>query len=351
MFREVLFAGDDVLAYGRAGDPAAPLVITFGAIPPAGRLERAGFGDKFLADRQINALHVVPLKKQWYQTPEMAALLPLLQARRAGFGRCVLYGSSMGAYASLLYAARLDADGVIAFAPQMSIDPRKAPFDPRWRAIGQRLCFLDDEAVAESQAARGVSIFYDPFHPLDRRHALAFARDGVSFHPVPFAGHQVGHMLLQTGCLDSTAAGLIHDDFDWAPIRVRMRAHRSNAQTYWRGLFVASLDRRTHPRFARIALDGLVTATKDLRPRLFCTMARVAQRKDRADLVLAALEHAVRHGAAASAIQPLAKKLVGRVPEAALAALYAALPDGRPPPRPPMAAPGMLSRLRDIIGL
>jgi hypothetical protein len=345
--REVIFAGDDILAYTRSGTSAGPLVITFGAIPPTRNPGIGGFGDEFLFKRQIDAIHVVPLRKHWYQTVEMAALLPVLRARREAAGRCVLYGSSMGGYASLLYAGRLDADAVIAFSPQISIDPRKARFDKRWLAVGKTLTFIDDDAVGHSRAASNVTLFFDPFDRRDHRHVQGFAGPQVRAYPIPFAGHQVAGMLAQTGCLADLVTDLIHDRFAWAPIRNRMRAGRRATPTYWRGMFYSAMDRPRYARLARIALDGLVE-TGDVRPQLLCATARAAIRRRRFDVGLLAAQHAVRHGADARLIAPLAKELSGRVAETDIAGLVAAFPDEIGKTR--RRAPRILSRVREIVG-
>ena len=110
--------------------------------PPCGNLDDfwvtfSGFETReptatgFIRRDGAGALHVVNLRDDWFQTFDLEALVRLVQAFRPSTARLILFGSSMGAFASLAYSKVLGADLILIGGPQVVVDVDRTP-DLRW---------------------------------------------------------------------------------------------------------------------------------------------------------------------------------------------------------------------------
>jgi hypothetical protein len=96
----------------------------------------------------------------------------------------------MGAYAALNFARPLRADRVLSMMPQYSIDPKKVPFETRWRAEAAQTRFIFDFMDQPLKPDAKAYIVYDPLHKLDRAHAKAIARSSNCYLvPMPLIDH------------------------------------------------------------------------------------------------------------------------------------------------------------------
>lgn len=126
---------------------------------------------------------------------------------RGGYQRVIMTGSSMGAYAAILFGAMIGVERVVAFAPQTHLqrrvfdqfdgtDARTVRFDFKSR-------FADLALVLEDYPYKGqIEIFFGSAAH-DELHAKRLARfDGVRLHRLDTDDHNVAAELKTLGQLD-----------------------------------------------------------------------------------------------------------------------------------------------------
>lgn len=227
--RQELFRSKD-LAVRRVGTAGGTIVVTFDSFTNVPDLDRASFGEHFLAREGIDAVHVVNRLNRWYQHEEMAEVLAIVAAATRGYDRVFTYGSSMGGYAALRFARMLGADAAIALSPQFSVDPRVVPWESRWQPDIAQIRF---DELPFAPAARQY-VFFDPRDAADNRHAAMIAAAGPTVAvTLPNAGHPVGALLAETGALQWGLRAIIADTFDERGLRQQVRAGRRKSQHFY----------------------------------------------------------------------------------------------------------------------
>lgn len=226
----------------RVGARGGLCFVTFGSYTNDATLDRSGFAEEFLRDEGIDAIHVINRDNLWYQYPEIDEALAAVRSATAPYDRVITYGSSMGGYAALRFGHVCRADTGIAISPQFSLDPHVVPFENRWQADVARITFNER---AYTPLPRQY-IFYDSRMALDRGHFDAFAAAGGD--PVgvaiPYAGHPVGPILLETGVLKETVRAIVSGDFTVHDLQRRVRERRRRSQHHFFMLARRLQDRR-----------------------------------------------------------------------------------------------------------
>lgn len=224
--QQELFRSEN-LAVRRVGERGGTLVITFGSYTNEATLDRPGFAQEFLHEARIDAVHVINRCNRWYQHPERDEALATVAAVVRGYQRAITYGSSMGGYAALRYAVPCGADTAVALSPQFSVDPRLTPWEVRWQADVAQTRFDEPSYVP----AQRQYVFYDPRVALDARHVDLIAEAGpVDRIAIPYGGHPVGALLVETGSLQAAIRGIVADDFEPAAVRRQVRRERGASQ-------------------------------------------------------------------------------------------------------------------------
>jgi tetratricopeptide (TPR) repeat protein len=297
-----------------AGDA---LCVTFAPRESIPSVALPGFGEEFLRDAGIPAIHLTAATRHWWLTAEMPAAIAAIRAAAAPFRRIVAYGSSMGAYGALLHAKALGAQAVLTLSPVASPDPAKPPFERRWRRDVPGLDLAGDDLAAALPHDADLVLAFDPLQP-DAAHAarIAAAAPGrTRLLPVPFAGHPCGLLLAEAGLLaDLARAAILGQDDALAGFRARLRATRAGVPRYWRGLAERALG-AGRPALAVAAARRAVDLAPEA-PAGLDTLGRALSRAGAHDEAIAAL----RRAAALDPLNPL--------PLRALAAACAAA--GRP---------------------
>jgi pimeloyl-ACP methyl ester carboxylesterase len=116
----MFFDGKDIrIKVNLARPDDRKIIVTFTgrtSAPPSAM----GFGEAFLAKRNISAIHFISKDNHWWQTGEVKTGIEAL--RKNGIIRpdcdLTLYGSSMGGYAALMYSGELRPRRVVAISPQ-----------------------------------------------------------------------------------------------------------------------------------------------------------------------------------------------------------------------------------------
>jgi dienelactone hydrolase len=207
-------------------------VVTFDSYHEPRGVDRPGFGEAFFQTEGITAIHVMTHSNNWFQYPEMTALLALVRQASAGAERLLSYGSSMGGYAALRFASEIGAHAALALSPQFSLDPRKVPFETRWAPERRRIRFLDSLDGAITPGSRMI-LAYDSTLEADRRHAeLLAAETDIILLPLPYAGHPAGGFLNDARLLRPLVLTALDGSFD--PARFRRAAHaRRTESAHW----------------------------------------------------------------------------------------------------------------------
>jgi len=252
------------LVVRRVGSRGGLLVVTFGSYTNEATLDRSGFGEDFLRREQIDAIHVIPRENRWYQHPEMREALTAIAEAARSYDRVLTYGSSMGAYGALRFAHACGAQAAIALSPQYSVDPAVVPFENRWQPDVAKTHFAEPPfAPAPHQY-----IFYDPRMTLDAQHFALYAAAGpTTAIPMPFAGHPVGGLLVETGALQAAIRAIAADRFDPGEVRALVRAGRRQSQHQY-----YLLGRRAMARRPPLAL-ALLRKAADIEPESHITSA------------------------------------------------------------------------------
>jgi len=189
-------------------------VITFDSYHEPPGLERPGFGEAFFAHENITAIHVLSFGNDWFQYPETEGVLRLLRDAGRDAERLMTYGSSMGGYAALRFAAAVGAYSALALSPQYSVNRWRAPFETRWAADRRRIRFIRALEKPIEQVPLMV-LAYDPKISLDLRHVVRLTGEAdIEQLPIWFAGHPVGPFLNDVGLLRSLVLNVLKGDFE-----------------------------------------------------------------------------------------------------------------------------------------
>jgi hypothetical protein len=209
-------------------------------------LDRWGFGENFLRDRAVDAVHVIGRDNNWYQYPEMPDAMAAIARVSRGYRRVISYGSSMGGYAAIRYGGAAGAAAALAMSPQFSIDPTVVPFEWRWLEETRQIDFTLERSWTPAFVATAY-ILYDP-RTLDRRHMALFAARGyVVPVPMPHSGHSIARFLADCGLLQQAVLDAAHGALDAAALRRAARAELHRQSPHHARL----IDPARLPRFLR----------------------------------------------------------------------------------------------------
>ena len=187
-----------------------------------------GGGQGFVAITPFEFLNItrdIPTKKiflrdfavAWYQkglpgiAPDIDGVAAYLRdiIKKHSIRRVVTVGNSMGGYAALLFGTLIEADAVIAIAPQSFISPWKTilALDYRWRrflpaalrAVTNR-AYLDIRNVIRDRTRKGLyRVYYSATAFHDKMHALNLRGTGVELVRYEEGGHKLVKHLRDSG--------------------------------------------------------------------------------------------------------------------------------------------------------
>ena len=225
-----VFRSENLVVRTRLPHGSTRVIVTFAPWRSDPGLERPGFGEDFLAAHELDGIHVTCAGNDWYQYPEMPEVYETIRRAAAPYQSLVTYGVSMGGYQAIKAAAPLAANRVLAISPQVSVDPRKVPFETRW-AEAREIAFIDDEIIKGH--ARYV-VVYDPRSPLDAAHARKIAAVVGDQYQVlmPFAGHWVLRTWKEAQFTTKAVLTLLKSKRDTAGVRRMFRELRRKSPSY-----------------------------------------------------------------------------------------------------------------------
>ena len=282
-----LFRSADLLVR-RVGARGGLCFVTFGSYTNEATLERAGFAEEFLRDEGIDAIHVINRDNSWYQYREIGEALRAVRSATAPYDRVITYGSSMGGYAALRFGRLSRADTGIAISPQFSLDPRVVPFEDRWQADVARITFNERSYAPLPRQY----IFYDPRMALDRAHFDAFVAAGGDpiGVAIPYAGHPVGPILLETGVLKEAIRAIANASFAPHELQRQVRARRRLSQHHFFMLARRAKDRRPKLAIAFLRRAAAIQPESHIVSELAAALDRQGEHEEAGPLHRAAIE-------------------------------------------------------------
>lgn len=175
-----------------------------------------------------------------------------------GFDEVIFYGSSMGGFGALAFAAAAPGARIVAHVPQTSLRPDLVPFERRYRP-GQARGDWDDPRYADgaegARLARSVTVFYDPLHRLDRQHVARLPQANLMAMRCPFMGHRVPRLLQQLGILRPVVERAFNGTLRQAHFSTLLGRRKTNLG-YVRTLLDQGLE-RGHLRLVASAMDRI----------------------------------------------------------------------------------------------
>lgn len=204
--------------------PGEPLFMAFGGI--AGRMATIPPFEFFKLTRhlRVNKAYLRDLDQRWYHgglrgvtgsIGETADYLGCLRsACRAR--RTVVFGSSMGGYAALLFGSLIGVDAVHAFSPHTWLwDRRSIRNRDKLEALHEGFSgeYFDLSDVPGVGAGSGEDhVYYDVTDRKDRRQVAHLeAREGLHLHPYRGGGHNLVKYLKASGELENVVTASLMD--------------------------------------------------------------------------------------------------------------------------------------------
>ncbi len=226
-------------------DDGPILVVTFETVASirTRQPDQLPLGHAVARARGWSHLGLIARSDTWYRDPAVYACFDRLvdDGFFEDFDRVVFWGAGMAGYAAAAYSVTAPGATVILAAPQATLDPALAGWDPRFAEM-RRTSFTDRYGYAPdmTEGAGPVYVIFDPEQNLDAMHAALFARPHVTLLPCRNLGRDVGEALDQMRMLPSMLAAAATGAFDAKLFRTFYRGRR-NYLPYLRNL-LARLD-------------------------------------------------------------------------------------------------------------
>lgn len=237
-------------------DNSATLLVSFETMARIRADDDAALplGHRIAVDNGWSSLTLIARTETWFRDPALFAFFDRLvdEAFFEDFDRVVFFGAGPGGYAAAAYSVAAPGATVILVAPQATLDPSLAGWDPRF-AWMRRVSFTDRYGYAPDmvEGAGPVFLAHDPRVPLDAMHAALFARPFVTRLPCRGAGAGIATMLEQSG-ITAAVLRLAGEGRFGARAFWRLWRARRDHQPYLRGLVTALATQKRHWRAALV---------------------------------------------------------------------------------------------------
>jgi hypothetical protein len=223
-------------------------------------LARESWGYGFYAAEGWSHLGVMAFEKNWYRDETLFDFME--DKARAGFfegfGRVILTGTSMGAYAATAFANLVPGCTVVAFSPQSTLDKKLVPWEERF-ASGRKRDWSGRYRDATSCCGRAaaVLIIFDPYFPPDRMHAERYAGDNIHHLKSWYSSHKSAQFMRRADILKTVMRAAVAGQLS-PENYYRMFRSRRDLVWYYNGL-ADHLLARGHKKLAARLADHLVT--------------------------------------------------------------------------------------------
>lgn len=255
------------------------LVVTFESAN--GQTERPdgardSWGQKFLLAAGFAIVAVKPKVVEWYRGRDLHAFFrdPRFVALATNYDQRLFYGSSMGGFAALSFAAAVPGSNVLAHVPQSTLAPDLVPWERRFIEGRCRDWSGDFRDAAEGvRLSKKAYVTYDPFYKPDAMHVRRLEAKPLCPLKVPFASHGVPEVLLQLGIIKDLVLRAAEGAEDFFPALVRARKHLPS-------YYVGMAQRSRRPRVQMACLQRAAAIDPNNRDVLFTTYQQQYRLKD-----------------------------------------------------------------------
>ncbi|OYX41341.1 MAG: hypothetical protein B7Z02_16105 [Rhodobacterales bacterium 32-67-9] len=242
-------------------DESPILIVTFETVASIRQAQpgQLPLGYHVAKGRGWSHLCLIARSNTWYRDPAVYAFFDRLvdDAFFEDFDQVVFWGADMAGYAAAAFSVTAPGATVILGAPQATLDPAVAGWDPRFLEM-RRTSFTDRYGFAPdmTEGAGPVYVIFDPEQNLDAMHAALFARSHVTLLPCRNLGRDIGATLDQMRILPSLLAAAATGAFDAHMFRIFYRSRR-NYRPYLRNL-LARLDQDGRVRLAALLCRNVI---------------------------------------------------------------------------------------------
>jgi hypothetical protein len=208
---------------------------------------RYPWGYQFCAKNNYSQLGIMMTRRNdWFRQKPLADFFDELKETGffEQFDNVVFYGSSMGGYAALTYAACFPQARAVAFTPQTSLSHEHVPWETRFRRGYERGDWSFDRYADAAETVPKISraqVFYDPYYKLDNMHAKRLNYDNVDHFHCSFTEHKAPRLLLQMGILNEVTKKAIEGNLDAKTFNALYRKRR-DCIAYFRMLTMKSFE-------------------------------------------------------------------------------------------------------------
>lgn len=158
---------------------------------------------------------VTDRRRSWYNTPGLVGrVVDTLGALaiRAGIGRIVTLGNSMGGYGAILFANPLGATRAISFVPQFTMNDRVVR-EERWREYKAAMPPFYVDSLADCMVPPTRFFVLHGGRGRDRKHYMRFPTGGhIRHYILPLRTHAAAARMKPGGALDALIQALLDDD-------------------------------------------------------------------------------------------------------------------------------------------
>lgn len=270
------------------------------------KLDGTGFGGAFASKNEFDHVAIKTDSDDWYKSFPSEAFEKIeqfLANLHKSYITRATYGSSMGAYAAILFARDLRADVAFALSPQFDIAPS---WEERWAARAKEIGSIRTFGERELSPKCDYFVAFDPANP-DRLHFEEFAkvipRERLHAIKVPYGGHPVGYFLNASESLADLARTILAGTRP-PNCRNKTRSKRRTYPDYLFNLAGACLKRDKIAWAKSLILDAINQAP--LNPEYRIRAAIISE-------AMGDLDDAVSHAAIAVAISPSHPLMVSRL--------------------------------------
>ncbi|MEM9128344.1 MAG: glycosyltransferase family 2 protein [Pseudomonadota bacterium] len=178
-------------------------------------IARVPWAYKFARDINISHLGVMAHVADWYRDEDLIQYFEKLTSEGffEGYDRVIFAGVSMGGFAAVSFASLVPGAHVVSINPQSTLDIDLVPWETRY-ANGRRqdwtLPYSDASKLTQSLGR--VSIFYDPYFELDKKHVERFTGKNVRIFNCRYSNHKTAVFLRKIGALKPIMRSAIFDE-------------------------------------------------------------------------------------------------------------------------------------------
>jgi hypothetical protein len=181
----------------------------------------------------LSVVGVMTKRRNWYPAEEMEQAASIVRAIEH-HKYIITYGFSQGGYGAIKYSKILCATHVLAFSPQLSIDPNDvAKFDERFCSFFNA-DFNKNMAITTNDVAGIVRIFVDPADRRDFENSsriTELVKDCVAI-PCFNIGHGTVRAVASTGALAELLSACKEGDLNPTRLKTLIRRHKKNTFAY-----------------------------------------------------------------------------------------------------------------------